>query len=100
MDVEELGRRVLKQRKALRLSQQALADRAHVSRNYISLIERGMAKNVSATIISNLAVALEMTPTELWGQAADEEVLVPSTLRQFSIEEGLRYEVVDKLARL
>jgi len=100
MDVQELGHRVLTRRKALRLSQGELAKRGRMSRNYISLIERGIATNISSSIVSNLAAALGMTTNELWGQATDSEVVITSILRQFGIEEGLRYEVIDKLARL
>lgn len=58
MDSKELGRLALQRRKELGLSQQALADRAGISRNYVSLIERGKAYNISVKILHQLAAAL------------------------------------------
>ena len=100
MNLKELSHRVAKARKELGLSQEALAKRAHMSRNYISLIERGVSTNISSTMISNLASALNTTPADLWGELVPNEVMITRPLRQFAIEEGLRYEVIDRLARI
>jgi transcriptional regulator with XRE-family HTH domain len=100
MNLKELSHRVAKTRKQLGLSQEGLAKRAHMSRNYISLIERGIATNVTATMIGNLASALNTTPAELWGEVVPNEVIITLPLRQFAIEEGLRYDIIDRLARI
>lgn len=65
---------VKERRLELGLSQQKVADKAGVSRNYISMIERGVATNVSFKIVAGLARALEMNVQELvFGQEIPEE---------------------------
>jgi transcriptional regulator with XRE-family HTH domain len=100
MDSQALGRQVLDRRKDMGLSQEALAERAGVSRNYISIIERGEARNVSMNIIGQLAVALGTTPTELMNQPDRSEVLISPTLREFGLEDSLSFEAIDRLARI
>lgn len=100
MDSQEMGRRVLNRRKDMGLSQEALAQRASISRNYVSLIERGEARNVSLNIMGQLAIALETTPAWLMGQPSQDDILIPPALRKFGLEAGLSFETVDKLARI
>ncbi len=100
MNPEEFAQQVLDRRRALNLSQGALAEMAGLSRNYISLIERGEAANVSINVINQLAAALQTTPAELTGDTGQANTLIPPALRQFGIETGLSYEVVDRLARI
>jgi transcriptional regulator with XRE-family HTH domain len=100
MDPRELGQRVLQRRNELELTQEALAQQAAVSRNYISLIERGEAKNVSTGILGRLAGVLGMAPAELMGPSGTQGILIPPSLRQFGIEEQLDFDVVDRLARI
>ena len=97
---DEMGRRVLNRRKDMGLSQEALAQRASISRNYVSLIERGEARNVSLNIMGQLAIALETTPAWLMGQPSQDDILIPPALRKFGLEAGLSFETVDKLARI
>ena len=97
MDSQELGRQVFKRRKEKGLSQGEVAQRAGISRNYISLIERGEARNVSINIINQLAIALEITPATLMGQG---DILIPPSLREFGLEESLSFETVDWLAQM
>lgn len=59
-----LGERVRAQRLALGLSQEKLAERAGLHRNYIGGIEQGR-RNVAAVNLVRLAVALELDPGEL-----------------------------------
>jgi transcriptional regulator with XRE-family HTH domain len=100
MDTRELGRQVLKRRQRLGLSQGALAEKAYLSRNYISLIERGEAQNVSMNIVSQLGTALGASPSELMGEVEEEETLIPPALRELARQEKLSFEIVDKLARI
>ena len=100
MGSEELGRRVLQRRKEVRLSQGELAERAGISRNYISLIERGEALNVSMKVLGQLAIALGTTPGDLMGQPKEYDVLIPTALREFGLQAGLTFEIVDRLARI
>jgi len=96
----EFGHHVQRRRKDSGLSQEELAQKANLSRNYVSIIERGDAQNVSMRIISQIAVALGTSPGELIGESAQDEQLIPPALRQFALTEGLSYEIVDRLVRL
>ncbi len=68
MDAKELGRRVHSHRKEKDFSQEELAHLVGISRNYVSLIERGEAHGISMKVISRLAVALGTSPAELTGE--------------------------------
>jgi transcriptional regulator with XRE-family HTH domain len=62
MNYQALGFAVLRRRREKDLSQQDLANLANVSRNYVSMIERGGAKNISVEILVKLARALNVDP--------------------------------------
>lgn len=65
MDIlEHLGRNVRRLREAKGWSQEALADASSLHRTYISGIERG-ARNPTLTVVSRLAGALDVTPSDL-----------------------------------
>ena len=67
MGTEELGA-VLRERRASQgLSQQALADRAGLSRNFVAQVERGESSPTVSTL-TRLAVALATTVGELLGE--------------------------------
>lgn len=100
MDAKELGRQVLMRRKELNLTQGELAEQAGISRNYISLIERGEARNVSVNVLHELATVLGTTPAELSGQSGWTDTLIPPTLREFALQNDLSFGIVDRLARL
>lgn len=100
MDAKELGRQVLLRRKDLDLTQGELAEQAGISRNYVSLIERGEARNVSVNVLHGLAAALGTTPAELSGQAGWADTLIPTALRELALKEELSFGVVDRLARI
>ena len=100
MDTEAFSRRVWQQRKKLGLSQETLAAQARVSRNYISLIERGEAHNVSLKIVNQLAAALAVTPAELMELDENGEVVVLPALRELALTANLSFAAVERLARL
>lgn len=101
MDAKELGRQVLARRKEKGWSQEELGELAGVSRNYVSLIERGEADSVSIKVISQLAVAFGVTVAQLTGEVDDQSmVMIPPELRTFAIENNLSYETIDKLAKI
>jgi transcriptional regulator with XRE-family HTH domain len=100
MDIKELGHQVLRRRKEVGFSQEVLAQKAEISRNYLSLIERGEAQNVSVNILNRLATALGTAPAALTGQAEQNDTLIHPTLRQVGLEAGLSFEIVDKLSRI
>ena len=94
-----IGERVRTKREDLGLSQTELGEKARISRTYLSLIERGEAKNISFSILSQLAFALDTSPSALTGEVGGEIVLSPS-LRQFALEDGLDLEEVISLSGL
>ena len=98
MNAMELGRQVQAKRKEKNLSQTELGDLVGISRNYVSLIERGEAENISMKIVNQLAIALGSSPSELTGESI--LVMIPPSLREFALEENLSYEIIDKLARI
>lgn len=101
MDAKELGRQVLTRRKEKRWSQEELGELAGISRNYVSLIERGEADRISMKLINHLAVAFGVTVAQLTGEVGDQSmVMIPPELREFGLENNLSYEAIDTLARI
>lgn len=98
MNAKELGRQVQVKRREKELSQTELGDLVGISRNYVSMIERGEAENISMKIVNQLAIALGTSPSELTGESA--LVMIPPSLREFALDKNLPYEVIDKLARI
>lgn len=66
-----LGQRILLSRRDLDLNQEDLADRAGVSRPYISNIERGYLTNPTVEHIQAIAEALGVRPEYLLGWSED-----------------------------
>lgn len=98
MNAMELGRQVQAKRKDKNLSQTELGDMVGISRNYVSLIERGEAENISMKVVNQLAIVLGTSPAELTGELA--LVMIPPSLREFALQKNLSYEIIDKLARI
>jgi transcriptional regulator with XRE-family HTH domain len=59
------GRRVRELRRSLGLSQEALAERAHLHWTYISGVERGI-RTPGLDVIGRLSAALRVSPAELF----------------------------------
>lgn len=100
MDASELGRQVAKRRRELGLSQTEFAEKADISRNYLSLIERGEAQNVSTDMLEKMALVLGMSVADLLNPNQVSDVVIHPVLREFALREGLSFDVVDRLARL
>jgi transcriptional regulator with XRE-family HTH domain len=98
MDSVELGRQIQLKRKDKKISQTKLAEITGVSRNYISIIERGEAHNISMKVINQMAVALGVSLAELTGEQSI--VMIPPLLRELGIKNNMTYEMVDTLARI
>lgn len=98
MDAKELGRQVLARRQEKGLSQTELAERTGISRNYVSLIERGEATNISMKVINLLAETLETTSSELIG--ATKRVMISPSLADFGRNQELPYSSIEKLAMI
>lgn len=59
-----LGLAIRNRRKALRLSQEQLAERLDMHRNYISLVERGI-QNITVETLFKLSRALDCSPSTI-----------------------------------
>jgi transcriptional regulator with XRE-family HTH domain len=103
VEISTLADQLRERRKKLGLSQESLAKRAKVSRNYISLIESEQIDNVGLAIVNKLAVALGATPGQLTGEVRDSkhaEVVIDPALAEFAEKEGLAVNEVLALARI
>jgi len=63
LDYSLIGKRIAKRRKYLNLSQAAVAERADLSNQYLSNIERAVSIP-STEVVMRLAIALDTTPDE------------------------------------
>jgi transcriptional regulator with XRE-family HTH domain len=70
--LRKLGLEIRSRRKALRMSQEKLADGAGVTFKQVSRIERGLA-NPSTTTLVRIALALKGTPDDLLNIGASAE---------------------------
>jgi transcriptional regulator with XRE-family HTH domain len=101
MDIKVLGRHIVRIRKELQMNQNELGKLVGVSRNYISLIERGEAERVSLKVLNQIAHAFGMPVAQLTGELDDQSiVMIPPELREFGLKNKLNYETIDKLANL
>jgi transcriptional regulator with XRE-family HTH domain len=64
---KQLGRNVRRLREAKGWSQEDLAEASSLHRTYVSGIERG-ARNPTLTVVSRLAMALKVKPSQLLAQ--------------------------------
>ena len=66
MDYQALGQRIRTRRRALQLTQEALAERVGISASFLGHIERG-TRVLSVETLLSLCQALAATPDELLG---------------------------------
>ena len=66
-DLLTLGRGIRRCREQTGISQEELADRAGLHRNYIGLLERG-ERNASAKTLVAIAMSLGVLPAALWSE--------------------------------
>ena len=65
LDYSEIGRRIAKRRRHLKLKQAEVEEKADIGYKYLSNIERGLSIP-STEVIMRLAIALETTQTSFW----------------------------------
>jgi transcriptional regulator with XRE-family HTH domain len=83
-----ISRNVVNQRRALKWSQQELADRSHVSRRMIGMIESGES-NVSLATLGHIAAAFNVTFSELVSEPAEQE-RAPAPVKGVRLWQGSR----------
>jgi transcriptional regulator with XRE-family HTH domain len=91
--IQSFGQRVHDRRKQEKLSQQDLADRVGISRNYLSQIERGTSNNLSWNVRQKLASVLGL------GEEESQQALPPG-LAEFAASAGLPPGDIKMLADL
>lgn len=64
--IVEVGKRILKLRQKLNISQSELAQKSDISKTYLGEIERGKRTNISLAVIARIAASLGVTMAELF----------------------------------
>nr|WP_290222396.1 helix-turn-helix transcriptional regulator [Trichocoleus desertorum] len=98
METDDFGKKVRDRRREEKLSQEELAQRVGISRNYLSQIERGQATNLSWQVMERLTsmLGLKQEQTRTLEAMAD----LPSSLAEFAKTADLPPDDVLMLARL
>ncbi|MEP0868605.1 helix-turn-helix domain-containing protein [Trichocoleus desertorum AS-A10] len=98
METDDFGKKVRDRRREEKLSQEELAQRVGISRNYLSQIERGQATNLSWQVMERLTsmLGLKQEQTGTLEAMAD----LPSSLAEFAQTADLPPDDVLMLARL
>lgn len=97
--MDEFARRVRDRRIQEGLSQQELADKIEISRNYLSQIERGQATNLSWQVRERLSAVLGLK-AEPAHPSISEPTDLPPSLIEFAQKANLPPDDVLMLARL
>jgi len=80
MDKETFGQRLRRLRETKGLTQEELADKAGISRPYVSELERDKRKErLSYQVVIGLSNALDVSPGELQGEASAAKGLQPTS---------------------
>ncbi|MFD0050238.1 helix-turn-helix domain-containing protein [Actinomycetes bacterium NPDC127524] len=89
-----IGEKIKKFRKEKGYSLNGLANEIGISKSYLSYIERGIQKNPSIKILSQIADILETTVEDLMGESKEQEELDPewAALLQEAISSGASKE--------
>ncbi len=99
MTAESFGEKVRRRRLEERLSQEELAKKVGISRNYLSEIERGLATNLSWQVMQRLTTELGLK-TEQPPSEETRTTQLPPSLRKFAASANLPPDDVLMLARL
>ena len=99
MDTNEFGQAVKARRKEEKMSQQVLAEKVGISRNYLSQIERGQSTNLSWQLRQRLTEVLGLQEDDTSG-ATDTTDDIPPSLKEFAQTANLPPDDVAMLAKL
>jgi transcriptional regulator with XRE-family HTH domain len=99
MELASFGQKVRTRRIEEGWSQEELARKADISRNYLSQIERGMATNLSWQVVERLRVALGLSRSEISKEHWNQSRLPPS-LVEFARKANLAPDDVEMLAQI
>lgn len=103
-DVESIGGRIRRFREEAGLSLSKLAEKAELSKGYLSRLENGVADaRPSGKTLYALAQALGVTMSDLLGRkllSSAQQVEIPPTLRDFAQETNLPEADVQMLASI
>ena len=94
-DIREFGERVQSARKDQGLSQGELAQRANISRVYLSQIERGQATNISWQILARLSNLLGVEFL-----SSSYKLSIPDSLQKFAELNCIPQKDIEMLHRL
>ena len=98
METDDFGKKVRDRRREEKLSQEELAQRIGISRNYLSQIERGQATNLSWQVMERLTSVLGLKQEQTGTLEAMADL--PSSLAEFAKTADLPPDDVLMLARL
>lgn len=99
MDVESFGQKVRSRRLSEGWSQEELAEKTDISRNYLSQIERGVARNLSWRLVEQLTTELGLSAAEIFGLRRQPERLPPG-LSEFARKADLPSRDVEMLSQI
>ena len=99
MEIEAFGQKVRSRREEEGWSQEELAEKAGISRNYLSQIERGVATNLSWQVVERLVTVLGLRPSEIFEEQQGWSTLPPG-LNEFARKANLPPGDVEMLARI
>lgn len=99
-DAGDIGRRIKALRTQRQLSMSELAEKAGVSKSYLSTVESGTGRRPGVAILHKIAVALGVTLADLMGRSVHTSLTadIPDSLREFAEDQHLPEADVQMLA--
>lgn len=90
-NAKAIGARIRSMRNDKGISLTELAERAGVSKSYLSTVENGTGSRPGAAVLHKLAIALGVTLGDVLGRSvqADDKLEAPPSLREFATKNKL-----------